>query len=274
MWDIAPEFGALVSRQAYFDVGEDKTTALTTSFWFVCSFQLVFAEHRYYGKSLPFGKETWSNLTSDRLDYLSSEQALADYAVLLNSLKGNLSTSAPVVTFGGSYGGMLSAWFRQKYPSTVVGAISASAPVLQFPGITGPKVFNHIITQDFEEATPGSSKQIYNSWQVMEKWAENQSTRDQLQQMMQICSSLNRKEDVTSTLFNWLSSAYSYLAMADYPYPASFLGPMPGNPINVTGKCTIFIPSCRSTPVCVSPVYCLLLQLSSGIFQAQLRMKN
>ncbi|PQQ20138.1 lysosomal Pro-X carboxypeptidase [Prunus yedoensis var. nudiflora] len=79
---------------------------------------VVFIEHRFYGKSIPYGGKksvAYSNATT--LGYLSSTQALADYASLIIDLKKNLSaTESPVVVFGGSYGGMLAAWFRLKYP--------------------------------------------------------------------------------------------------------------------------------------------------------------
>jgi lysosomal Pro-X carboxypeptidase len=51
MWENAKEFGALV----------------------------IFAEHRYYGLSQPLG-----NMSTRYLQYLTHEQALADYATLVN----------------------------------------------------------------------------------------------------------------------------------------------------------------------------------------------
>ena len=49
------------------------------------------------------------------LAYLSVEQALADYAELIGELQEQHGAPhAPVVGFGGSYGGMLAAWFRLR----------------------------------------------------------------------------------------------------------------------------------------------------------------
>lgn len=60
---------------------------------------------------------------SKHLNYLTSEQALADFAVLIQNLKNTIprAVHSPVIAIGGSYGGMLAAWFRMKYPNVVLG---------------------------------------------------------------------------------------------------------------------------------------------------------
>jgi lysosomal Pro-X carboxypeptidase len=57
------------------------------------------------------------------LNYLSAEQALADFAELIRFIKQTVpgASNSPVVAFGGSYGGMLATWIRLKYPNLVQG---------------------------------------------------------------------------------------------------------------------------------------------------------
>ena len=43
-------------------------------------------------------------------------QANADWATIITDLRTRHAIRAPAVAFGGSYGGMLSGWFRMKYP--------------------------------------------------------------------------------------------------------------------------------------------------------------
>jgi len=97
MWEISREFQALV----------------------------VFAEHRYYGESLPYGKYSFDD--NEKLGYLTSQQAMADFVDLIKYLRDDaLSTGRrpnPVFAFGGSYGGMLAAWSRIKYPATIEGSV-------------------------------------------------------------------------------------------------------------------------------------------------------
>ena len=63
-------------------------------------------QHRYYGDSMPFGSEDEAFKNASTLGYLSSTQALADYAQLITDVKKNLSAeNCPVIAVGGSYGG-------------------------------------------------------------------------------------------------------------------------------------------------------------------------
>ena len=94
MSDIAPEYGAM----------------------------LVFAEHRYYGESMPYGEDSLGP-NPNKTGYLTSEQSLADHSNLITYLKKTIKGAehSPVIAFGGSYCGMLSAWIRVKYPHLVDG---------------------------------------------------------------------------------------------------------------------------------------------------------
>lgn len=85
---------------------------------------LVAIEHRYYGKSQPFSK-----LTTENLKYLTTELALEDAANLQLYLRTHLGLQGKWIVFGGSYSGSLAAYYRQKYPDLVVGALASSGPV-------------------------------------------------------------------------------------------------------------------------------------------------
>ncbi|TMW66414.1 hypothetical protein Poli38472_004179 [Pythium oligandrum] len=197
MWENAEEFGAM----------------------------LVFAEHRYFGKSVPFGSEV-----RQHMQYLSTEQALADYAVLIEAIKEEYKLDVPVVGFGGSYGGMLGSWFRMKYPHILDGVIAASAPILSYIGdekAVDMESFARITTFD---ASPeaGSSEQcvpnVRRSWQVIRELGKTDDGRKDIATAFSLCDTekLDSEEDVES-LIQWIKSAFDYLAMGNYPYPSPYI---------------------------------------------------
>lgn len=207
---------------------------------------LVFIEHRFYGKSIPFGgKKKVAYANSSTLGYLSSAQALADYATLIIDLEKNLSaTESPVVVFGGSYGGMLAAWFRMKYPHVAIGALASSAPILQFDDLVSPYAFDNIITQDFRSESENCYKVIKGSWKLIEETAKKHGGLELLRKSFRICNNYIGVD----ALEGWLGQAWIYTAMTDYPTPTNFLSPLPAYPVrkmceaidsSVTGKNTL-----------------------------------
>eukprot|EP00054_Salpingoeca_dolichothecata_P006158 m.37451 g.37451 ORF g.37451 m.37451 type:complete len:456 (+) comp16252_c0_seq1:44-1411(+) len=121
---------------------------------------VVAIEHRFYGKSLPHG-----GLSRENLNYLTVSQALADVAALIDLLnKDHADGDFTWFTFGGSYSGALSAWFRISYPTHTQGSLSSSGVVnaiLNFTGFdeqvavaVGPECTTRLqeITKAFEDA--------------------------------------------------------------------------------------------------------------------------
>lgn len=109
-------------------------------------------EHRYYGKSNPFGM-SWS---TDNLQYLSTPQAVEDIATFLSfvSTKYGLTSANKVVTFGGSYPGMVSAFARLKHPELVHASVSSSAPV---QAKVDMEVYNDIVSYALADPDVGGS---------------------------------------------------------------------------------------------------------------------
>ncbi|KNG91218.1 extracellular serine carboxypeptidase [Aspergillus nomiae NRRL 13137] len=88
----------------------------------------VILEHRYYGESFPV-----ENLTTENIRFLSTDQALADYAYFASNVvfpgleHVNLTAkTTPWIAYGGSYAGAFVAFLRKLYPDVYWGAVSSS----------------------------------------------------------------------------------------------------------------------------------------------------
>lgn len=203
MFDLAPRFGALV----------------------------LFGEHRYYGESLPFGPT--KSFQIPYIGLLTMRQALADFAHLVNTMKNRLGAQkSPVIAFGGSYGGMLAAYFRMKHPSVCDGSIAASAPIY----LLNPK-FDHgffftDVTKDFANSFSGCVPRIKKAFIKMnELMAEGKKGMDTLSRYFRLCKPLTNKSSYTH-LLGWIRNAFANIAMFDYPYATSFL-PV-GHPVDAS----------------------------------------
>ncbi|XP_028135352.1 lysosomal Pro-X carboxypeptidase [Diabrotica virgifera virgifera] len=204
MYDIAPTFSAL----------------------------LVFVEHRYYGESLPFGNQSYSSI--DKLGYLSSQQALADFVYVIEALQEQYAhnqKNLPVIAFGGSYGGMLSSWIRMKYPSSVLGAIASSAPIWQLGGLTSCEIFNRITTSVYASfGTDKCTNGITNVWKTIRSFTKTAEGKANLTSTWNLCSPIKTDDDINQ-LIDWAAELIVNMAMVNYPYPTNFLADLPAYPV-------------------------------------------
>ena len=169
---------------------------------------LIWAEHRFYGKSVP---------VACSLDLLTSKQAMADFVKVIDVVQSTYSsTHLPVVGFGGSYGGMLAAWMRMKYPSKVQGSIAASAPIWAFTGLTpayDPAEFARVISR-----SAPCGKHVKQALKHLVHDASNAA----LTSAFHTCQSVKHMEH-REYLRAWASDHWGSLAMGNFPFESSYL---------------------------------------------------
>jgi pimeloyl-ACP methyl ester carboxylesterase len=86
---------------------------------------VVYLEHRYYGKSLPY-----ADLSNPHLQALTLENVLEDFASFQKSISAEKGWNGKWIAIGGSYSGTLAALYRQRHPELVAGALASSAPMI------------------------------------------------------------------------------------------------------------------------------------------------
>jgi lysosomal Pro-X carboxypeptidase len=199
MWENAAEFGAM----------------------------LIFAEHRFYGESKPFPEGT-----DKCLDWLTTEQAMADFAQLIDHFRttDDRFTKSAVVGFGGSYGGMIGAWFRVKYPNAADGVIAASAPIWSFTGLDPPynyQAFSEGVTHDLSAgagagASDNCKKNLHAAYPLMQSTGRTKEGRAMLSSAFKTCYAIETEEEVAA-LISWAQGPFANMAMGNYPYPSTYL---------------------------------------------------
>ncbi|XP_054792131.1 uncharacterized protein LOC129316417 [Prosopis cineraria] len=180
---------------------------------------IVYIEHRYYGKSVPFGSLEEAMKNAENRGYFSSAQAIADYAEIIRHIKYKQlnALKSPVIVIGGSYGGMLAAWFRLKYPQMALGALASSAPVLYFEKITPSDCYYSVVTGDFQEASESCYETILESWSEIDRVASEPDGLSILSERFNTCRPLRSPSELKDYLETMYTSAAQYNRPPSYP---------------------------------------------------------
>jgi len=94
-------------------------------------------------------------------------------------------------------------------------------------------VFSEITTADFAQAVPGCDQGIRKAFTEISKLGATTEGLATLSRVFSTCTPLKSAADAAA-LADWMSGGITYMAMGDYPYPSTFLGPLPGYPINAS----------------------------------------
>jgi pimeloyl-ACP methyl ester carboxylesterase len=155
---------------------------------------VLLGEHRYYGESLPFGDQSF---TKDNVKYLTLDQVFMDYQRLIMMIKNSTKYQySPVFAFGGSYGGMLAAWFRMKFPHIIQGAHASSAPIMFFPGSVSPYAFNELVTRQWNTYYPGVRDSVYQGFATFDQYKHDSTKYSLVQSIFKTCQNITSPAQV------------------------------------------------------------------------------
>lgn len=189
---------------------------------------VVFAEHRFFGQSMPEVDDPYSSPT---IDYLTPEQSLLDLTKLVAYIRTRYrADDSPFIAFGSGYSGLLAFWLRQKYPNYALAAVASSAPVLAF-GDTSSAATNAVvsrISQEFSEVSTSCRLYVKNAFDTMNSHRRRTDSYADLSSSLGLCSPLTDEADVLSLIAE-MEKAFAHLATFNY---ATSTNSLPANPVS------------------------------------------
>ena len=122
---------------------------------------------------------------------------MLDYVDLVSEIKIKMGLQdRAVIVGGGSYGGMLAAWLRMKYPQWFQGALASSAPILFFEGKVDPEAYDELATNDYKGADPDCPTTISAGFTELATAATEASTYPTLKEIFALCDAPTQASDV------------------------------------------------------------------------------
>ena len=95
---------------------------------------------------------------------------------------------------------------------------------------------NNLLFRDGDKTSGATAVgEIGKSWVSINKLGKTKEGMKWLSDNFKLCTELNSTADVAN-LKDYLNEAWTNVAMMNYPYPTSFLMPLPGNPVEVRSK--------------------------------------
>lgn len=178
---------------------------------------------------MPFGDKTFDK---ENLRYLNVQQVFEDYAALLEQLKQDIPSlkGKAVIAFGGSYGGMLAAWMRMKYPNQIQGALASSAPVLWFKGQIDSTSYTRIASKIIKTTGGQECYDYYGrGFYDLTNLAYDSTKYEKIKEIFNMCKAPTTAAEVNN-LIATISDSLGTMAMVNYPYPTNFVNPLPAWP--------------------------------------------
>lgn len=157
-------------------------------------------EHRYYGNSQPF-----ATLATDNLQWLSSQQALADAAELILAVREQYKAyNSPIITFGCSYSGALAAFFRIKYPHITLASVASSAPV---EAVLDFHMYLEVVDKSLTYwSGPACDATIASATQTIQQKLTTAGGRSEMQSKFKVCKPLDAELDRATFMQNLMGN--------------------------------------------------------------------
>jgi lysosomal Pro-X carboxypeptidase len=197
---------------------------------------VVFAEHRYYGESIPNTNNSANAISSSSSsscrdddssfwDYLSVEQAMMDFNTLTVHIREqwNMTSSSksfsttPFIVLGGSYGANLALWLRLRHSNIWAGAIASFATPLKHI-LRETNDFYRIETEAYGNVSAHCPGLVRRGWQELYQGAaaRDAGTRAAVAHALGLCHPLpyynsnnnnNDNDAVAEHIHGWISGA-------------------------------------------------------------------